>query len=412
MTLACVSCGKAFATGFHPFCDTCGAMVDVDYDLDRVQLAESRNPYRRFRDLLPVEDADQMPADATYTPCLHAEKLGAALGLAHLYVKNETVLPTGTTKDRMAAVALPFLRERGVRTFSTSSTGNSSTAYAREIARYPELRLVLFTGEAFCDRVQLGPRSNMLHLGLRGGNFVDAFEYALRFAQRTGVTAERGFFNPGRREGLKLAFLEAVEQVPRPIDWYVQAVSSAMGVYGVIKGARELYRLGCISRLPRLLCVQEETCSPMVNAFAEGSPVIRAHHIVRAPTGIAAAIQRGNPTKAYPYVQRLVRESGGDFVAVSAAEIRTAHTLLETLEGISVCFAAAAALAGLICMSRSDAFARDDTVLVNLTGKERAAVTNASQTLWLKHLNGDWIPEDGRDTRVRHWWPAFIEADA
>jgi threonine synthase len=412
VTLACVSCGKTFATGFHPFCDTCGAMVDVAYDLDRVQFADSPNPYRRFRDLLPVEDADHMPADATYTPCVRAEKLGTALGLAHLYLKNETVLATGTTKDRMAAVALPFLRERGVRTFSTSSTGNSSTAYAREIARYPDLRLLLFTGEAFCDRVQLGPGSNVLHLGLRGANFVDAFDCALRFAQRAGVTAERGFFNPGRREGLKIAFLEAVEQVPRPIDWYVQAVSSAMGVYGISKGARELYQLGRISRLPRLLCVQEETCSPMVNAFGEGSPVIRAHHIVRDPTGIANAIQRGDPTKAYPYVQRLVRESGGDFVAVSAAEIRTAHTLLEALEGISVCFAAAAALAGVIRMSRADGFARDDSILVNLTGKERGPVTDTGQTIWLKRVNGDWIPEDGRDTRARHWWPAFIEADA
>jgi threonine synthase len=408
--LACVSCDKAFPTGFHPFCDACGAMVDVEYDLDRVRLADSTNPYRRFCDVLPVDDADQLPADATYTPCVHAQKLGATLGLPHLYLKDETVLPTGTTKDRMAAVALPFLRERGVRMFSTSSTGNSSTAYAREITRYPTLRLVLFTGEAFCDRVQLGPGSNVVHFGLRGANFVDAFDFALRFAQRTGVTAERGFFNPGRREGLKLAFLEAADQVPRPIDWYVQAVSSAMGVYGVYKGARELYQLGRISRLPRLLCVQEDTCSPMVNAFAERSPVIRAHHIVRDPTGIATAIQRGNPTKVYPYIQRLVRESGGDFVAVSAAEIRTARTLLARLAGISPCFAAAAALAGVIRMSGAGAFARDDTILVNLSGKAREPVIETGQTIWLKSVNGEWIPEDGRDS-LTHWWSASVDAE-
>ncbi len=412
MRLACVSCGKIFPTGFHPFCDACGALVDVVYDLDHVQLADSHNPYQRFRDLLPVQDAEQMPADATYTPCRHAAKLGAALELPYLYLKNETVLPTGTTKDRMAAVALPFLRERGVRAFSTSSTGNSSTAYAREIARYPDMQLVLFTGEAFCNRVEIGDRANVQHFGLRGANFVDAFDCALHFAQRTGLTAERGFFNPGRREGLKLAFLEAVEQVPQPIDWYVQAVSSAMGVYGVDKGARELRQLGRLSRLPRLLCVQEETCSPMVNAFVDGSATIRAQDIVRNPVGIATAIQRGNPTKVYPYVQRLVRESGGSFVAVSADEIRAAHTLLESLEGICVCFAAAAALAGVIRMSRAGAFARDASILVNLTGKDRPAVADAGQTIWLKRANGDWIPEDGREGGVRHWWPGPIEADA
>jgi len=406
-----VSCGKAFPAGFHPLCDACDAMVDVEYDLNRVRIADSQNPYRRFRDLLPIDDADQMPADAAYTPCLHAEKLGAALGLPHLYLKDETVLPTGTTKDRMAAVGLPFLRERGVRVFGTSSTGNSSTAYAREIARYPQLHLVLFTGEAFCDRVQLRPASNVLHFGLRGANFVEAFDYALRFAQRTGITDEGGFFNPGRREGLKLAFLEAADQVPRPIHWYVQAVSSAMGVYGAYKGARELYQLGRISCLPRLLCVQEDTCSPMVKAFAEGSPVIRPHHIVHDPTGIATAIQRGNPTKAYPCIEGLVRESGGDFVAVSAAEIRMARSLLETLEGILPCPAAAAALAGVIRMSRADAFARDETVLVNLTGKAREPVIDTGQTIWLKKMHGDWVPEDGRASQM-HWWAGAIAVEA
>src|SRR4029453_4014748 len=101
-----------------------------------------------------------------------------------------------------------------------------------------------------------------------------------------------------------------------------------MGVYGVYKGARELYQLGRISRLPRLLCVPEDTCSPMVNAFAARSPVIRAHPIVRDPTGIATAIQRGNPTKVYPYIQRLVRESGGDFFAGGPGEVSTGGALL------------------------------------------------------------------------------------
>lgn len=411
MNLHCVGCGKTFPSGFHPFCDVCGEMVDVDYDLSRVQLTESANPYRRFGALLPIEDSDRLPTDATYTPCLHAEKLGAALGLPHLYLKNETVLPTGTTKDRMAAVALPFLRERGVRIFSTSSTGNSSTAYAHEIARYPDLQLVLFTGEAFCDRVELGSSPNVQHFALRGATFVEAFAYALRFAERGGATAERGFFNPGRREGLKLAFMEAAEQVPTPIDWYVQAVASAMGVYGTCKAARELYALGRISRLPRPLCVQEETCSPMVSAFAEGAAVVEPRHVVRDPRGIAKAILRGDPTKAYPYVRRVVLEHRGDFVAVSAGEIRAARALLETLEGISPCFAAAAAVAGLIRASRDAAFPRHDTILVNLTGKDRAPVVDAGQTVWLKNVDRDWVPEDRGDTRLQQWWNNPPRAD-
>jgi len=132
------------------------------------------------------------------------------------------------------------------------------------------------------------------------------------YALRHGYTAERGFFNAGRREGLTLAFLEAAEQIPGPIDWYVQAVSSAMGVYGCFKGALELCTIGVIPRPPRTLCVQQEGCNPMVRAFQAGSNEIRPQDIVERPTGIADAILRGNPSGAYPYVARIVRESGGD----------------------------------------------------------------------------------------------------
>jgi threonine synthase len=94
--------------------------------------------------------------------------------------------------------------------------------------------------------------------------------------------------------------MEATDQIPAPIDWYVQAVSSAMGVYGTYKGAKELLALGHISRLPRLLCVQQETCCPMVRAWQAGSETIRPQDIVHKPEGIAKAILRGDPSRAYP----------------------------------------------------------------------------------------------------------------
>src|SRR5690606_3973394 len=129
-----------------------------------------------------------------------------------------------------------------------------------------DLRMYLFTASDFRHRVQFTPAANIVHYVLDGASFVEAFEYAGRFARRNGFVSERGFFNVGRREGLKLAFFESTEQVERPVDWYVQAVSSAMGVYGTYKGAQELRSLGRIERLPRLLCVQQESCAPMVRA--------------------------------------------------------------------------------------------------------------------------------------------------
>jgi threonine synthase len=380
-------------------------MVDIEYDLHRARLHDSTNPLERFFDLLPVQRPESLlPQQAAYTPCVRATRLGAALGLPSLYLKDETVLPTGTTKYRMAVVSLAFLAECGVKAFCTSSTGNSSTAYAHAISRYPDLRLYLFTAEAFEERVDYGGGSQVVPFGLRGATFVDAFNVAGVFAAKHHLVSERGFFNPGRREGLKLAFLEAAEQVPDPIDWYVQAVSSAMGVYGAYKGARELYGMGRIARTPRLLCVQQETCAPMVQAFEAGSPVIRARDIVPEPRGIAKAILRGDPTKAYPHVRKIVLESNGDFVAVSEAEIREARSMVEDLEGISPCFSASTALAGLVRLVRRGDFPRQDTVLINLTGSDRPPAPVPTRTHWLKASESGWEPEDPTDAVTHALW--------
>lgn len=386
----CTGCGRDLESGFLPFCPDCGAMSDVTYDLSSVSLRNSENPYVRFVDLLPVRDTSLLPPEAVFTPCVHARSIGREYGLRSLHLKDETRLPTGTTKDRMAAVALPYLFERGVRGFTTSSTGNSSSAYGRAISRTPDLTMYVFTAASFRDRLALDESEQIVDVVLENATFVEAFDAAAEFAGSRGLVAERGFFNPGRREGLKLAWLEAAEQVPGPIDWYVQAVSSAMGVYGVYKAAGELMRLGLTDRLPRLLCVQQETCAPMVSAWRDGADHIREHDIVSRPTGIASAILRGDPTRAYPYVQRLVRESGGTFASVSEPEIREAHGLLRDREGIEACYAGAAALAGVLQACRTGVVSGSDTVLVNVTGSERPPGSPGPRTHRVRRGAAGW----------------------
>ncbi len=389
--LVCTGCERSLGEAFVPFCPDCGAMSDVRYDLAAVELRDSPNPYLRFIDLLPVVDSTLLPDDAQYTPCVHATRLGELIGLPSLYLKDETKLPTGTTKDRMAAVALPFLRERGVTGFTTSSTGNSSSAYAYALPRVPRLLMYLFTAAAFRDRLALPPHSDRaVDVVLDDATFVEAFAAAGDFARGHGLVAEQGFFNAGRREGLKTAWLEAVEQVPGPIDWYVQAVSSAMGVYGVYKAARELHQLEVTGAPPRLLCVQQETCAPMVSAWRRGSERIGAEDIVERPIGIAAAILRGDPSRTYPHVRGIVHDSGGMFAAVSEHEIRAAHQLLEEVEGISSCFAASAAVAGLTRARREGAIEGTATVLVNVSGSDRPGTPPDADTYWVRRHDGAW----------------------
>jgi threonine synthase len=393
MRFFCTSCAKSVGDAYKPFCD-CGGMVEVGYEPRSVRLADSPNPYVRFADLLPVASTrDRFPSEARYSPSVHARKLGAYLGMPSLFLKDETVLPTRSTKDRMAAVSLGFLWERGVRAFCTSSTGNSSTSYAHAIRAFPGMTLYLFTAENFVTRVQHADHPQVVHFAMRDATFVEAFNHAATYAAEHKLVSERGFFNLGRREGLKMAFFEAADQVPGPIDWYVQAVSSAMGVYGTYKGAKELHAVGHIDRLPKLLCAQQTSCAPMVRAYEEGASAILPRHVVARPEGIAEAILRGDPTRVYPYVKGIVVESGGDFVAVTEDEIRDARRLTEDLEGISPCFSASTAVAGLIRKVRSGTLPRDETVMVNLTGGDRPRTPPAASVRWLRRNGSGWVEE-------------------
>lgn len=404
VTHRCAGCGREFPHGFTPLCE-CGSMVETWTDLSKARLYDSSSPYVRYFDLLPIENPEHIiDVDHTATPCRHAEALGEELGLERLYLKNETVFPTHTTKDRMATAVLSLFQELGITEFAASSTGNSSTSFAHYVPLYPACRPYLFSGEDFLDRLNFEDNGQTIVFALRGATFVEAFEEAKVWAGRRGVLSERGFFNPARRAGLKTAFLEATEQVPTTIDWYVQAVSSAMGVHGTWQGANEFCEMGVIERPPRLLCVQQDTCCPMVKAFEAGSPVIRPEDVFAHPTGLASAILRGDPTRVYPTMRKLVMASGGTFRAVSAEQLEEARSMVRELEGIDPCYAASTAVAGLIDMAREGRVPPDDTVLINLTGGERPDRKPPSVVHWLVRHNDEWVPEEPGNSVTRELW--------
>jgi threonine synthase len=371
--MVCQSCGRAFvAPGFHTVC-SCGGMVDPQYDLKQVRLEESRNPLLRFFDLLPLRQRESIHwlGDGN-TPVVHAQALGRLLGLDALYLKDETRNPTGTTKDRMASVVLSSFEESGVREFACSSTGNSSTSFAVGVQGLPGYRLHVFVGRDFLSRMHFDSSDRIKVYWVKDATFAEAHECAKAFARfNPQVTAERGFFNPARREGLKLAFLEGVLDMPQAPHWYFQAASSGMGVFGTWRGAQQLYRLGLIERLPRLVCVQQQTCAPMVKSWAAGSSVTRPEDVVAEPTGVAEAILRGNPSATYPHLCAVVRQSGGTFEAVSEAEILEAQCIVHELEGIQVCASSATTVASLRRLAAAGEVRRDDVVFVNLTGGDR-----------------------------------------
>lgn len=369
----CVRCARTFPPdAFRTRCD-CGGLIDVEYDLGQVKIdLGSEDLMTRYRDLLPVVDPSNLiRVGAGNTPTVHARRLGKLLGLSNLYLKDETRNPTGTTKDRPAGVVMSYFKERGVSHFTSSATGNSSTAFAVATINTPGFEHSIFVGERWKTRLTFEPHPRVHVWVLEGARVNEAIAYSRAWEKEHRIPAEGGFFNLGRREGLKLAFLEAVDQTGLSFDWYFQGVSTAMGAYGAFKGAREYLGLGRIDRLPRLGCVQEESCNPQVRAFKAGSEVIRPEHVIQDPDGLADALLKADPSDTYPYMHRVVTESRGLFEAVTADQIREARAALFEYEGIRACAASATTVAAIKKLVGEGKLGAVERILANITGSDR-----------------------------------------
>ena len=367
----CVLCGLQEDDPLLNRCVRCSGAIDAVYNLDRVEVRPMGNPLQRYFPLLPIhERASMLWLGEGDTPCFHAERLGEKVGLSRLFVKDETANPTRSTKDRIASIGLSRFSELGIKNLVVASTGNSSTAYARGVQEVGGFRLHVFVARCFLDRLNYLDHPDV-NTYVVDGDFVAAGEVAQRFAARTDYFLEGGFFSLSRREGLKIAYLEAFDQMPVAPEYVFQAVSSGMGLLGAYKGALEYQRLGRITTVPRFVAVQQSSCAPMAHAYAQGEERISSRHVIRNPTGIAQAILRGDPTQSYPYVLSVCTASGGRVMAVDEHEIRQVRDLLAETEGIQVCFSGATALAGAMRLRTLGILPADAPTLVNLTGADR-----------------------------------------
>ena len=372
--LHCVKCSKEFKPGkFWKKCDACQGLIDIDYDLSAVKIDLSRpGLMERYWDLLPALDpANRVETGAGNTPTVHATRLGKKLGLENLFLKDETKNPTGTVKDRPAAVVLSWFKEIGIKHFTSSATGNSSTAFAVACIKAPEFEHSIFMGDRWKNRLTFKESPNIHVWILEGATVNEAIAYSRVWEKENGIEPEGGFFNLGRREGLKLAFLEATDQVESAFDWYFQGVSTAMGVYGSWKGAKQYHGLKRIDRLPKMGCVQEATCCPQVNAWKGKSPELRQQDIVKQPDGIADAMLKGDPSDTYPYMYNVVKESNGLFESVTADEIRAARTEIFEYEGIRACNASSTTVAAIRKLAASGVLKKQERIMAAITGSDR-----------------------------------------
>ena len=367
-----------------PSCDACGGTwMDVRYDLGRVArlwptvLHRRSQTMWRYRELLPLRREEFLISMGEGgTPLLRLRNLGLMLKASALFIKDERQNPTGSFKDRQAALVISLLKEAGVTELVVASTGNVAISYSAYSA-LGGIRLWTFLPS-------LVPPEKMREIAIYGskvikvsGTYDVTKKVAAKFAVYRGLAADRGIRDTATRESMKTLAYEIAEQLSEALgpqepgaswrapDWYVQAVSGGLGPVGVSKGFEELQQMGLVHRQPKLALVQAAGCAPMVRAHERG---LDAAEPVVNPTTRVITIATGDPGPAYTYLHRAVHVHGGEFVAVSDEETFRALHMLAKIEGISVEPAAATAFAGYLRLLNSGVIKRDEIVVINCSG--------------------------------------------
>ncbi len=366
--LVCVHCAAAYpADQIIYTCSRCGHLLAVEYDLDELQIDRSRWRRRplsvwRYRELLPVA-GDPVTLQEGGTPLYRLDRIGAELGLPHLYAKHEGMNPSGSFKDRGMTVGVSMALELGMTSVACASTGNTSASLAQYAAKAGIPAVVLLpTG-----KVALGKIAQALMHGARvisvRGNFDRALEMVHELCLSHGLYLLNSV-NPFRLEGQKTIGFEAVDQLGAVPDRIVLPVGNAGNISAVHKGLNELLALGFIDRLPMMTGVQAAGSAPIARAVWENLPVVVPEP---CPETVATAIRIGAPVNAEKALTA-IRQTGGTATTVTDAEILAMQRDLARKEGIGVEPASAASVAGIKRLVEEGAIDRDERIVCVVTG--------------------------------------------
>jgi threonine synthase len=327
---------------------------------------------------LPVEGPESFPPfPAGGTPLVPAPRLAARLGLDHLWIKDDTRNPSGSTKDRASLLVAAKAREYGLGTIAAASTGNAGTALAA-VGAAAGLETVVFVPAAAPEAKLV----QMLSYGARvvpvSGSYDDAFELCLAACRAFGWYNRNTALNPFTIEGKKTAALEIARSlgVTGP-DVVVVPVGDGVILSGVAKGFADLVTAGLLDRTPRLIAVQPDGSAAIARAWAAGAkdaePFRGAHSIADSLTVEAPRNAR--------LCLRCLRETGGGAVTVSDQEIGAAIPELASRTAVFAEPAAAAALAGLETALREGMVSTAETVVLLITGSGLKDVPAAARAV-------------------------------
>jgi threonine synthase len=372
--LECAACAARHeARLLHNLCSECGKPLLVRYDLKSAAASLTKESLRdrgpdlwRYREVLPVEqDENIVTLGEGFTPLVRASRLGARLGLANLYIKDEGQNPTQSFKARGMAAAVSMAKELGAQKLAVPSAGNAAGALAAYAARAGLEAHIFMPSDT--------PRANVVeceqtgaHVTLLDGLITDCGAEVGRRKEAEGWFDVSTLKEPYRIEGKKTMGYELAEQFEWELpDVIMYPTGGGTGLIGMWKAFDEMEQMGWIgSKRPRMVTVQAAGCAPIVRAFEAGKRF--ADEFPNAQT-TASGLRVPRAIGDFLILDAL-RASGGTAIAVTDAELIAATKEIGAAEGIFCAPEGAACLPALKKMMETESVRPDERVVLFNTG--------------------------------------------
>ena len=369
--LRCRECDREYPVEPLNVCDFCFGPLEVVYDyasignsISRESIANGPLTMWRYHDLLPVNSEYVLDMGTGFTPLVRAKNLGRVLGLDNLYIKNDSVNPTFSFKDRVVSVATAKALEFEFDVLACASTGNLAGAVAAHGAKAGMKTMVFFPADL--------EKGKIIGAGIYGADLVavdGTYDQVNRLCSELADNHHWAFVNINMRpyyaEGSKTMGYEVAEQLGwrAPDNCVVPAASGSMFTK-IWKSFNEMADLGLIDRPKTGMHVaQAEGCSPIVEAYDQGTPHVRPV----VPDTIAKSLAIGNPADGF-YALQTVAASNGSAVIAPEDEVVEGIQLLAETEGIFTETAGGVVVSGLRRLVKKGLIKRDELTVAYVTG--------------------------------------------
>ncbi|MGE3856813.1 MAG: threonine synthase [Dehalococcoidia bacterium] len=369
--LKCRECGREYPLKPIFSCEFCFGPLEVAYDYDGIRGAMTRDSIERgptslwrYAELLPCDPEYKVDLGTGYTPLIKADRLAKAVGLDTLWIKNDTVNPTWSFKDRVVSVAIAKAREFGFEAMACASTGNLANSVAAHAAGAGMDCYVFIPDDLEQGKVVGSAIYNPTLVMVRG-----SYDDVNRLCTELSMARPWAFVNinvrPYYAEGSRTLGYEIAEQLGwRAPDHIVAPMASGSMYTKIWKGLQEFHKVGLIDTPhTRMSGAQAEGCSPITTAYTKDT----LNFVPQKPNTIARSLAIGNPADGY-YALKQMQETNGGAEMVTDDEIVEGIKLLAETEGIFAETAGGVTIGCLKKMVASGFIRRDEETVAVISG--------------------------------------------